>query len=349
MRTKVVVAISGGADSAISAYLLKQEGFDVIGLHITIADYNWCCSRKSAMLVAEALGIEFITVDKRAEFNDKVIRPFLHEYKSGMTPNPCILCNPEIKWKTLVEVADRVGAEFVATGHYARACEMPWGWSLMKSADKSKDQSYFLYNIPTDMLIRTRFPLASLTKEFVRQKVRDMKIPAIAEESQEICFIPKNGLQDFLKENIPEACKPGNVYNTSGEEVGRHRGVAFYTVGQREKLGGGFKTPMYVARILPEKNALIIGKWNEILSSRITVRELFLRRFLGRTFDCKVKIRYRSSECPARVTILNDETASVEFSEPQRAPAPGQSAVFYFGIEVIGGGIISGVEYNWHI
>lgn len=346
MKPRIVVAISGGSDSAISSYILKQQGFDVIGLHITMSDNNWCCSRKSAMLVAETLGIEYVTLDRRAEFFKNVITPFLNEYASGMTPNPCIFCNAEIKWKALIEVADKLGADLVATGHYARACNMPWGWSLMKPADKYKDQSYFLYNLPSEMLARTRFPLANLSKEFVREKIRELRIPSMEEESQETCFIPRNKLAEFLEKNIPHACKPGDIYDIWGKKVGEHKGIAFYTIGQREKLGGGFERPMYVAKIIPQNNTIIIADSNNILSKKISVKKLFLRRDFSRVFNCTVKIRYRGPESNAQVTIVDDDSAVVEFEEAQRAPAPGQSAVFYSGIEAIGGGIIATVDYR---
>ncbi len=333
-------------------------GFDVVGVTFRLWEHpsrgprrnNLCCSREgveAAKALCKKLNIPHILLDVSPDFFDYVVKNFIDEYASGRTPSPCILCNPLVKWRHLIALADDKGIEKVATGHYARSLSSPTcGKNLLRGADGEKDQSYFLYRLTAEQLARTIFPVGHITKEASRKIAAIAALPVSSpRESQELCFLPDGDLVRFFKKFIPQATEPGPIVDTSGKVVGKHRGIAFYTPGQRSGLGGGFPEPMYVREIIAEENKIVIGTAREIYTDRFTVNALILRRPVGREFMCTVRIRHRHRDVPARVRIAGD-CAHITLQKPQRAVAPGQSAVFYDGLIVLGGGTISSTKLS---
>ena len=354
--------MSGGVDSSVAAALLQAEGRQVIGLTMDLyavpARYcvsdslRSCCGRKAredANAVAAKLGIPHFMVDFRREFEERVIADFCAEYGRGRTPNPCVRCNERIKFGLLFERAKRLGAEIIATGHYARLDRDPaTGRRLLrKAADPSKDQSYFLYALTQDELERTLFPLGGLSKTDVRRIARERGLPVAEKtESQEICFIPGDDYAGFLRERVPAAFQPGPIVSTDGRILGRHKGVAHYTVGQRKGMGIAAPHPLYVIAVDVENNTITAGP-NESLYRKALVASglnwIAIEK-LDRPRDVRARIRYRQAESPARVEPAGPDRVRVEFDKPQRAIAPGQSVVFYEGDIVVGGGTIDAVE-----
>jgi tRNA-specific 2-thiouridylase len=360
---KVIVGMSGGVDSSVSAYLLKQKGYEVEGVSFVLWEARLkpapaaCCSfeaRDSAAKSAEALGIPLRTIDVRGAFYDKVIDPFVEAYKKGLTPNPCILCNKYIKFPYLLKNADEAGAEFMATGHYARVADCKASGvrrevskdrkkCLKKGMDSRKDQSYVLYVLDPVQLERLLLPLGEYTKEQVREVARSIGLPAADRpESQEICFIEDNDYCRFLETLCPEVTNPGPVIGPGGKTIGTHQGIYRYTIGQRKGLGIPFLRPYFVSRIDPGNNAIHVGPREDAMSARVRVRDIrWLLHPDSDTFRADVKVRSMMEARPAEIHAKDDE-AHVVFDEPQWAPAPGQSAVFYDGDTVLGGGTISG-------
>lgn len=356
---KVLVAMSGGVDSSVAAYLLKKKGHEVTGLSFELWDKrdlktsNVCCSIETIELaksVARNLGIEHYTVDVRDAFYRHVIEEFCESYIKGTTPNPCILCNKYIKFDFLLKKAEELGADAVATGHYARIEKQGYGgqergnrWLLKKGTDPKKDQSYFLYVMRQEELSRTLFPLGEMTKEQTRGIARDLGlVTALRPESQEICFIGDNNYADFIKDLAPEAFRPGPVIDSNGSVVGKHNGIIFYTIGQRRGLGISSLKPYYVAEIDRNNNTIIVGSREDATKKSLNVRELNWISIGSLTgpLSADVKIRSTMKEVPARIRPERNDTVIVEFDASQWAPAPGQSAVFYIGDTIIGGGII---------
>ncbi|MBM3498177.1 MAG: tRNA 2-thiouridine(34) synthase MnmA [Armatimonadetes bacterium] len=350
----VVVAMSGGVDSSVAALLLAREGRRVTGVTMDIwcptgelggVRAQGCCGAESAQDAAdvcERLGLEHHVLNFRRAFEADVIAPFVEAYAAGRTPNPCLDCNRAIKWGALLQWAQALGADALATGHYARTLDTARGTVLARGADPSKDQSYALYMLSPAQLARTRFPLGELTKAQTRRVAAEAGLPvAERKESQEICFLPDDDYRRLVRERAPEALRPGPVLTAAGEQLGEHPGLAGYTVGQRKGLGlaGG---PWYVVRLDPARNALIVGSEEDAHSSEITVAQLHLSAAAaGDRFGATVMTRYRGPERPAEITVQGD-AARVRFLTPHRAPAPGQAAVFYQGEVVLGGGIIAG-------
>ncbi len=355
INLKAIVAMSGGVDSSVAAYLLKEQGFKVIGLSFELWDkrdikkLDTCCSIKTieiAKAVAKKLGIEHYTIDVRDTFYRYVIENFCSSYINGITPNPCILCNKYIKFDFLLKKAKELGAEVIATGHYARVDPAPYGtgrYSLLKGLDPVKDQSYFLYVMTQEELSRTVFPLGEFNKEETRDIAKKVGLAsALRPESQEICFVGNSHYTDFIKDFAPEALQPGPVINIEGEIIGTHKGIAFYTIGQRKGLGIQSLKPSYVVDINRQKNTIIVGSREDAMKKTFRVKELnwVSIESLSEPIMAQVKVRSTMKEALSTITPQGKQTVLVEFNEPQWATASGQSAIFYNGDVVIGGGII---------
>lgn len=350
---KIIVGMSGGVDSSTAALFLKQAGHDVTGLSLELwdqrcrTDSSICCSQESvisARAVCDMLGIRHESVDARPAFAELVIEPFCRGYAEGETPNPCVLCNRHIKFPALLDHARRCGADAIATGHYA-GIEFSGGrFRLLKGVDPAKDQSYFLYAMTDEERARTLFPLGGLAKAEVRRIAADAGLPsANRPESQDICFVGPDGYDGFIRNLLPESAKPGPFMDMRGRVMGRHRGIAFYTVGQRRGLGVAAGERLYVVKIDRATNTITLGRRESGMVSRFSVCDLRWTSpvGIGETIRCAVKVRSTAREVFATLSTLDDgERACVELDQPQWAPAPGQAAVFYTGDEVIGGGRI---------
>ena len=351
----VVVAMSGGVDSSVAALLLVRAGHRVTGVTMDIwcptgdmggVRANGCCGAEAAGDAAEvcrALGIDHTVINFRSVFEQAVIGPFVSAYASGRTPNPCIECNRAVKWGALLKWVDAVGADALATGHYARIGERPGGPVLLRGADGSKDQSYALYMLSPEQLSRTRFPCGDLRKTQIRSLAHEAGLPvADREESQEICFLPDDDYLRLVRERAPESVRPGPVVDLAGTILGEHAGLPGYTPGQRKGLGLP-SGPWYVVALDPQRNAVVVGPEEAVFASEMLVEDVRLgAACLTDAFDATVMTRYRGPEKPATVT-LTGSSAEVRFHEPQRAPAPGQAAVFYDCEVVLGGGTIAEV------
>lgn len=365
---KIVVAMSGGVDSSVAAYLLKKQGHHVIGVSFELWDKrdlkssNVCCSLETIQLakyVAEKLGMEHHTVDVRDAFYHYVIEDFCSSYIEGLTPNPCILCNKYIKFDYLLKEAEKLGADMVATGHYARIEKQSSDsgqqmsddgrrknsqrYLLKKGVDPMKDQSYFLYVMRQEELSKTLFPLGEMKKKETREIARDIGlITALRPESQEICFVGDDSYADFIKGISPEALQQGPVIDINGKVIGEHKGIAFYTIGQRKGLGIASLKPHYVAGIDRKKNTIIVGSREDAMQKTLKIKEVnwISINSLEGQLRANVKIRSAMKEVPSLISPGKDGSVLVEFDDPQWAPAPGQSAVFYAEDTVIGGGII---------
>jgi tRNA-uridine 2-sulfurtransferase len=356
---KVLVAMSGGIDSTVAAMMLHEEGYEVIGITMKTWDYansggskkeTGCCSLDSindARQVAVNMGFHHFIIDIREEFGDYVIDNFVEEYIAGRTPNPCVLCNTHIKWNALLKRADALDCEFIATGHYARIKEADGRKFISKSADDNKDQSYVLWGLTQEALKRSRFPLGHLTKPEVRKVAFDAGYAELSKkaESYEICFVPDNDYRGFLKRRRPELeaeVAGGNFVNTKGEILGKHQGYPFYTIGQRKGLGKAFGEPMFVNKIDPETNTVVLGTLDELVRNGMTVYQANIQKYdrLPDGLEALTKVRYHDRGTLGKLSTLHDGKISVEFLANVSGVAPGQSAVFYEGDDVVGGGII---------
>lgn len=352
-KIKVVIGMSGGVDSSVAAALLKKQGYFVIGVFMKFwkegqSKENRCCSvesEKLARLVAKKISIPFYVVNVEKEFKKKVVDYFINEYRAGNTPNPCVVCNKEIKFGFLIKKALLMGADFVATGHYAAIKN----GKLLKGKDKEKDQSYFLWQLDKKQLDRILFPLSGYTKTQVRSLAKKFGLAtAKTPESQEICFV-QNTANDFLKKYIK--AKPGKAIDEAGKVLGRHQGLCFYTIGQRKGLkidqgsafakSSGETKPYYVVSKDSKNNNLIISKKEKALEGRELVAgsiNWILPQKLP--LSCQIKIRYRSKLAKARILKYKKNNLKIIFQKPQRAITSGQSAVFYKGNHLLGGGVI---------
>ncbi|MEO0021590.1 MAG: tRNA 2-thiouridine(34) synthase MnmA [candidate division WOR-3 bacterium] len=345
---RVVAALSGGVDSAVAAALLKAQGYEVIGIHLLLAECDsLCCGSAGALnarRVAAALNIPFYVLNLKAEFQRMVVEPFIAEYGRGRTPNPCIECNRRIKFDILRHRAAQLGAGLIATGHYARINRDENGvFHLRKGADHSKDQSYFLYTLNQEQLAGLLLPLGEYEKQEVRQRARELGLPnAEQKESQEICFIPDNDYAGFLRKRQPELFQPGPVYDTAGRLLGEHKGIVNFTIGQRKGLRMAFGDRRYVVKIDARQHAIYLGGEAEVYQTRVwseNVHWVAGRPPVG-TVRVWAKVRYQGAGGSALVEPLPGDRVYVKFDQPQWAPTPGQAVVFWDGDEVLGGGTI---------
>jgi len=366
MLVRIVVAMSGGVDSSVAAAILKEEGYQVIGMTMQIwpSDkpasevdrFGGCCrfgALEDAKRVAYKLGIPHYVVNFKDVFAQKVIADFCREYSLGRTPNPCIRCNQYIKFGALLERAKRLGADFVATGHHVRIEKggASSRYLLKKGSDRRKDQSYVLYTLTQEQLEHTLLPIGNFTKDRVRKIARELEIPVAAKpESQEICFIPDGDYPKFLEKYIPQAIKPGPILDRRGNTLGKHRGILFYTIGQRKGLGLSTKDPLYVTNIMHERNAIVVGGKEEVYGTELIASGLnwISLTKLKQPITVKAKIRYLHNEAEAEITPIDEDRVHVRFKEPQMAITPGQAVVFYDGDTVIGGGTIEKKSERQH-
>ncbi len=336
--------MSGGVDSSVTAALLRQQGYDVEGITMKLTA-GVCCDIGSAQAVCHHLSIPHHLLDLQAEFSQQIVNNFVAEYRSGRTPNPCIRCNDLIKFHLLLDYARAQGFDFLATGHYARIDrdEATSRFLLKKGLDAGKDQSYFLYRLTQEQMERVLLPLGGMQKTAVRELARKLALPtAERPESQEICFVPDNDYRSFLKEQAPEILRPGEMVMTDGTIVGRHDGIAFFTVGQRRKLGVAAGERLYVVRVEPDTNRVVLGKLRELETAEMTVSDLSFgaANELPERMNVTVKIRYRSPFVPAVIEQRGTDRVRVAFAKPVPGVCPGQAAVFYSGDTVVGGGTI---------
>ena len=344
MAQRIVVAMSGGVDSSVAAYVLKEQGFDVVGVTLKLyPEVSRCCRLEDiedARRVAHFLDIPHYVFDFTQDFKREVVDYFISEYMAGRTPNPCVICNQKIKFGLLLQKVSAIGASRMATGHYSRLVEENGGVYLAKAKHKRKSQEYFLAFLPEEVLRKVIFPLGSYTKETIKKISQDVGLPLRPKkESQEVCFVsPDDSYGSFIKRHVKVDSRTGTLVNSRGELVGLHKGFFYYTMGQRRRIGIRASFPHYVIGIDPIKNVVIIGPKCEAYAKSIGVTLVLWRKGDGR-FLVSAKIRYRHDPAPATVEVKGRE-ALVIFEEPQFAPAPGQIAVFYEGDRVVGSGKI---------
>lgn len=354
--SRVVVAMSGGVDSSVAAGWLKENGYDVIGISLQLHDmkettdneFGTCCSLSDisdARRVAEKIGIPFYVSNMEEEFEEAVVENFVQEYLNGRTPNPCVKCNEKVKFRQLMDWAMDLGADFLATGHYAKTRINPETneCELLKGDDEHKDQSYFLFPMKQRDLARTLFPVGEFDKTYVRELARKYGLAVASKpDSQEICFVQAKSYKDFIEEEVPkELLKPGNMVDVEGKVLGPHQGLHAYTIGQRKGLGAFGHEPMYVLSLNAKTNEVVVGPEKHLFRKRATVSNLnWLNGPLEKTTRLDAKIRYRAKESPVEAIPLPDGRIEVIFDTPQRAITPGQALVLYDGERVVGGGWI---------
>lgn len=344
---KVAVALSGGVDSAAAAIILRREGFELAGLTMTIGAPGDSTAVETAVSIARSLRIDHRVVDLRRRFTDEVILPFVGEYARGRTPNPCVSCNRRIKFGALIDEARRLGCDRLATGHYARIEQEPEGWyRMLRAVDRKKDQTYFLWALFREELRRVLTPVGGIPKEEASRLVSEAGLRTLDRQTQDICFVAGDSYVSLLERRAPGSLKPGPILDLSGSRIGEHGGVARYTVGQRRGLLLEGTQAAYVLEIRPEQNALVVGGADHLSCDGFTANDL---NFLAgappsERFECLVQIRYRGTPVEAVVLIRRKGDAEITYREKGPLAAPGQSAAFYRGAELLGGGVIKSVK-----
>lgn len=351
--------MSGGIDSSVAAMLLHEQGYEVIGITMKTWDYassggtrktTGCCSLddiNDARILAVNMGFHHIILDIREEFGDYIIDNFVEEYLAGRTPNPCVLCNTHIKWDALLRRADQLGCEYIATGHYAQVRNENGRYIISKGKDENKDQSYVLWGLSQEALARTLFPLGGFSKPEIRQMALDKGYEELSKKSEsfEICFVPDNDYRGFLKrrvEGLEEKVDGGNFVDTEGNVIGQHKGYPFYTIGQRKGLEVAFGDPRYVVKIDAEKNEVVLGHKEDLNKKEVFVRKPNIMKYetLPDQLEAVSKIRYKDKGTNSSLSVTPDGRIRIEFFDHVQGVAPGQSAVFYEGNDLIGGGFI---------
>ncbi len=360
MSKRVLVAMSGGVDSSVAAFLLKEQGYDVIGAHMKLWDYadvggdthrdGRCCTIDSitdCRFVCDAIGAPFYVLNMSMQFKETVIEDFISEYRSGRTPNPCVVCNSDVKWNGFLRKAEELGCDAIATGHYAIVEQNELGrYQIRRGADETRDQSYVLWGVNQEALSRTLMPLGGLRKTEVREIAQKHQLrTAMKPESREICFVADDDYRRFLVEYEQKrgrGLEPGEIVHESGAILGRHAGTANFTVGQRKGLGVTYPTPLYVQRIDPDTRQVVVGENDSLFRDELNARSVnwVAKGYDPAPFEALVKIRYLHDAAPSLVTPLTPSDVKITFSDSQRAVTPGQSVVFYKGDVLLGGGII---------
>lgn len=358
MKKKVVIGMSGGVDSSVAAYLLKQQGYDVTGIMMKLAPDNpeyaenegGCCSLSAvndARRVADVLDIPFYVMNFKEPFKKNVVDVFVDEYFKGRTPNPCIECNRKIKFDEFMIKARAMGADYVATGHYARVEYQDGRYKLIKSEDDHKDQTYALYSLSQDQLAHTLMPCGEYSKTEIRAIAEKIGLEVFRKkDSQEICFIPDNNHGNYIARFSGREVKPGNFVDKYGNVLGTHKGIVYYTIGQRKGLGIALGRPVFVTDIIPERNEVVLGDESEIFQKTLIadrINLISMEKIEGE-IQVEAKVRYSAKPAKAVLTQLGEDKIKLVFEEPQRAITKGQSVVIYRGNEVLGGGIIESRE-----
>ena len=355
-KKKVVVGMSGGVDSSVAAYLLLKAGYDVIGVTMQIwqdedlevqSANSGCCGLSAvddARRVSNKLEIPYYVMNFKEEFKTSVIKYFVEEYQQGSTPNPCIACNRYVKWESLLNRSLSIGADYIATGHYAKVTQLENGrYTLQTSVTAEKDQTYALYNLTQDQLSRTLMPVGDYTKDEIREMAKEIDLRVHNKpDSQEICFIPDNNYSKFITDYTKEEVKEGNFVNSDGEIIGRHKGIINYTIGQRRGLNLSMGHPVFVLAIRPETNEVVIGNSDEVYSNKLYANKINFMSIpdLEGQMEVTGKIRYSHKGSSCTIRKVNDDIIECIFDEAQRAITPGQAVVFYDNDLVVGGGTI---------